>query len=202
MQHLWRSESMGRGHNRNNQKGNQNIGPKSEKVIIDEQKLVKAIVEAYQQIEEKKKRDEEVNEKQKNNNNKLKKEKWYINVLFVLNVIFFPWKISKRFTINNHIYDGILVLFVCLIFELSGLITWIAGIVAVIYGMTLLCKGTMIVHIIEILGIGILLMTFGSLFTLAGREFGKVSDSNKIYAYSASLIALISCVITVIALVK
>lgn len=40
----------------------------------------------------------------------------------------------------------------------------------------------------------------GSTFVLAGEEFGKETDSNKIYAYSASIIALISSVVGIIAM--
>ncbi len=35
---------------------------------------------------------------------------------------------------------------------------------------------------------------------LAGGEFEKETDSNKIYAYSASIIALVSCIVSIIAL--
>lgn len=188
--------------NRDNQKKNRNIKSKSENIVMDEQKLVQAIVEAYQLIEEKKKLDEKIDEKQNNNKNKVKKEKWYIEALFMLNVIFFPWKISKRFTINKQIYDGILVIFVYAIFALFGMVAWGMGLLAIVNGVALLCEGTMFIRIIEMIGGGTLLMTFGSFFTLAGREFSKVSDSNKIYAYSASIITLISCVIALIALAK
>ena len=170
--------------------------------ILDEQKLIHAIVEAYQIIDAKKKLDNEVDAKRKDNKKEDDKEKWYMKVLFMLNVIFFPWRISKRFAINQQIYDGILVIFVYVILGLLGMIAWVTGLFAIVNGIILLCEGAMFVQIIEMLGVGILLMMFGSFFTLAGREFSKVSDSNKIYAYSASIIALISCVITVIALVK
>lgn len=49
---------------------------------------------------------------------------------------------------------------------------------------------------------GILSLTLGSIFILAGSAFSKEIDSNKIYAYSASVIALISCMISIIALLK
>lgn len=40
----------------------------------------------------------------------------------------------------------------------------------------------------------------GSVFIVAGNEFSKVTDSNKIYAYSASILAVISCIVAIISL--
>ena len=178
------------------------IDSKSNVIIMDEQKLIHAIVEAYQIIDAKKKLDNEISENSKDNKKEDDKEKWYMKVLFMLNVIFFPWRISKKFAINQQIYDGILVIFVYVILGSLGMIAWVTGLFAMVCGIVLLFKGAIFSQIIEMVGGGILLMTLGSFFTLAGREFSKVSDSNKIYAYSASIIALISCVITMIALIK
>lgn len=43
-------------------------------------------------------------------------------------------------------------------------------------------------------------MMIGSILFLGGKEFSKENDSNKIYAYSACIIALISCVVGIITL--
>ena len=50
--------------------------------------------------------------------------------------------------------------------------------------------------------ISLVLLPLGSIFILAGGEFEKETDSNKIYAYSASIIALVSCIVSIIALLK
>lgn len=172
---------------------------------IDEETLVQAIVKAYQVIEENKKIDKEIDkeiERSKDSKKKVNKEKWYIQFFFMLNVLCFPWKISKRFTINNQIYDGILVLFVSLVLELAGAIIWIIGICTVGYDIVLSYQGTTVDVFCGMLAVGTLLMLFGSVFFLAGKEFSKVSDSNRIYAYSASVIALISCVVTIASLIN
>ena len=44
--------------------------------------------------------------------------------------------------------------------------------------------------------LGILTSMVGSLIILSGKGFSKETDSNKIYGYSASVIALISAVIS------
>ena len=122
--------------------------------------------------------------------------------LFILNVLFLPWKISKKFNINEKIYDSILVLFVSAVLGLVGLVIWLAGIIALGYGVILLFQGNTWHICIGISGSGFLLIIFGSLFTLASQEFSKVSDSNKIYAYAACIIALVSCVLTLAAMFK
>lgn len=164
--------------------------------VINEKTLVQAIVKAYQIIEKNRNSAEET----KISNKKMDKEKWYIKLLFILNVLCFPWKINKRFAINNQIYDSILVLFVSLVLGLVGAIVWFIGICAIVYGVVLLCQGTAGNVFVGMLGMGLLLMILGSLFTLAGDEFSKVSDSNRIYAYSASIISLISCVVAIVSL--
>ncbi len=181
---------------------NQQSNPNSFVSVIDEKTLIQAIVKAHQIIEEKRKVEVEKIQKSKNSNKKMDKEKWYIKLLFILNVLCFPWKINKRFTINNQIYDGILVLFVSLVLGLVGAIVWFIGICTIVHDVVLLCQGMAWDAFVGMLGIGVLLMMFGSLFTLAGDEFSKVSDSNRIYAYSASIIALISCVVTIVSLIR
>lgn len=170
--------------------------------LIDEKEITQAIIKAYEIIEEKKKSEEGIIEIQKDNSKEVTREKWWINALFMLNVLFFPWKINKRFTINNQIYDSILVLIVSFILVFSGAIIWLIGICIIGYGIVLLCKGAIGVIFVGMLGIGLLLIMLGSLFALAGNEFSKVSDSNRIYAYSASVIALVSCVIAIVSLIK
>lgn len=169
---------------------------------IDENTLTQAIVKAYQIIEENKKKEKDIPEKQEINNIKVNQEKWHEKVLFLLNVLFWPWKIHKRFAINNQIYDSILVLFVSLVLGVTGTIMWGIGVAAVIGGIALLIQGFVVSVWTGIVVTGVVLMLFGSLLILAENEFSKVSDSNRIYAYSASIIALISCVVAVVSLIK
>ena len=164
---------------------------------IDGQIMTQAIIEAYRFIKENKKQEkEDAHAKQAD------KEKWYIKALFMLNVIFWPWKVHKSFSVNNQIYDSILVLFVTLMLGMFGAILWLLSLFTITIAIIGLIQGGTIGGFIGILCISIVLLMFGSLFTLAANEFSKVSDSNRIYAYSASIIALISCVIAVLTLVK
>lgn len=169
-------------------------------IKCDENTMALAIVKAYHIIEnEKKKMEEEIdtNKRIKSTN----KEKWYIKSLFMLNVFFFPWKINKRFTINDKIYDSVLVLFVSLILSLIGFVIWLMGFGTIAYKLMMLLQGKNMGVYAWSLTTGILMVMFGSLITLASGEFSKVSESNTIYAYSASIIALISCILTVISMI-
>ena len=130
------------------------------------------------------------------------KEKWYDKLLLGLNAFFFPWKINKRFYVNKYICDSILILVVSGAFNFVGMLLWLLGMVSF---------GTLVYQffitgfvpaMIIILPVTALLIVLGSMFTLAGKEFEKEVDSNRIYAYSASVLALVSCVIGIIALLK
>lgn len=127
-----------------------------------------------------------------------KKKKWYANVLFALNIIFFPWKINKHFNINNQIYDSILVFFVSGGLQMIGGVIWLVGIFAIIYDIYKVIVHGAFDTIFPILFIAFLMLLIGSIFTLSGDKFSQETDSNKIYAYSASIIALISCAVSII----
>lgn len=188
---------MGKKQNKNYKNTKDRKDTSSNVNTIDGQIMTQAIIEAYRIIEERKKiENKNVYDKQTD------KEKWYIKALFVLNVIFWPWKVNKRFSINNQIYDSILVLFVTLMLGLFGVILWLLGLLAIVYAIVILFKDVAISEVIGILCMSIVVMMFGSIFALAANEFSKVSDSNRIYAYSASVIALISCIIAIISLIK
>lgn len=132
---------------------------------------------------------------------KKRKYKWYEEILFFLNVCLWPWKIHKRFSVSNRIYDSIPVLFVSGILHFVGGCMWLIGLVGIasdIYSVVVQ-KTTN-----DILGMGaiaLVLLFLGSIFILAAGEFEKETDSDRIYAYSASIIALVSCIVSIIALI-
>ena len=170
---------------------------------ISQEQMIDIQAEAYYRalMKVEKEKNDEVNKKNEENkkneqNEQKKKYKLYQEILFVINVVFWPWKINKKFHVGNGIYDSLLVLFVALVLYFCGFIMWLAGIIIILYAIYTIAK-------LGIDGINIFLwslisMLIGSTFILAGKEFSKETDSNKIYAYSASIIALISCVIGVI----
>lgn len=131
-----------------------------------------------------------------------KKEKWYTRTFFVFNVLFFPWKISKRFTINKGIYDSILVLFVSGVLEIAGVLIWLIGIYLILSEIYKITQVGISDTFFSGSFIGILAIFLGSLFVLASDAFSKEVDSSKIYAYSACIIALVSCVVSIFTLLQ
>lgn len=111
-------------------------------------------------------------------------------LLFATNALLFPWVINRRFRYNERLYDMAWQSFITGVITIIGSILWIAGIYVLIYragGMRCL---------------GIMISTVGSLIILSGKGFSKETDSNKIYAYSACVIALISTIISLISVFK
>ena len=84
--------------------------------------------------------------------------------------------------------------------EFIGVLAWFFGIFYFGYNVYQLIVGKFDLSNLNSTLIGILGMMIGSILLLGGKEFSKENDSNKIYAYSASIIALISCVVGIIAL--
>lgn len=78
---------------------------------------------------------------------------------------------------------------------------WFSGLGSganIIYKIILLKKMKGILNNISIMAV---LLVLGSAFILAGKAFERETESNKIYAYSASIFALISCIITIITMI-
>lgn len=187
---------------KNSIKKRKSINWQSKTKLIIESILTQSIVNAYQIIDEKKRIESENLEKQEEDNKNLDKEKWYINLYFMLNVLVFPRKIHKRFKINNQIYDSILVLFVSFVLGLFGSIIRLVGVYAFGCGLKLLFMDSIDCwNVIKSFSLAFLALLFGSLFILSGEEFSKVSDSNRIYAYSSCIIALLGCIIAVISII-
>lgn len=125
---------------------------------------------------------------------------WYLKILLVLNVFFWPWRINKCFRINDRIYDNILVAFVSTVLQGFGGIMWLIGIIGTIYDVyKIITMGVSVILIIFFV-ITMFIIFIGSTFVISGDKFSQESDSFKIYAYSASIIALVSCVVSVIAM--
>lgn len=165
---------------------------------ISQEQIIEMQAEAYyralKRIEDEKARADEKNPEKK-------KYKWYQNVLFILNVLFWPWRISKIFNISNRLYDSVLVLFVSGIMQIIGGFMWSFGIFLVAYVIYQTVTSGVMGDIVYGSPFLISFLLLGSTFVLAGEEFGKETDSNKIYAYSASIMTLISCVVGIITMI-
>ena len=164
---------------------------------ISQEQMIEIQAEAYYRAfkrieDEKSKEDEQKPER--------RKYKWYEEVLFCINVFFWPWKISKRFSVSNKIYDSIPVMFVSGVLRFVGGFLWLAGLVGLGAEVYSLLISKIISNYLVTCSISLVLLSLGSIFILAGGSFEKETDSNKIYAYSASIIALVSCIVSILAL--
>lgn len=164
---------------------------------ISQEQMIEIQVEAYYRAlkrieDEKSKEDEQKPER--------RKYKGYEEVLFCINVFFWPWKISKRFSVSNKIYDSIPVMFVSGVLRFVGGFLWLVGLVGLGAEVYSVLIGKIISNYLVTCSISLVLLSLGSIFILAGGAFEKETDSNKIYAYSASIIALVSCIVSILAL--
>lgn len=150
---------------------------------ISQEQMIEIQAEAYYRAlkrieDEKSKEDEQKPER--------RKYKWYEEVLFCINVFFWPWKISKRFSVSNKIYDSIPVMFVSGVLRFVGGFLWLAGLVGLGAEVYTLLISKIISNYLVTGSISLVLLSLGSIFILAGGAFEKETDSNKIYAYSVS----------------
>lgn len=168
---------------------------------VSEDKLIEIHAEAYykalKRIEDEKKKEECNSEITEEN-----KKTWFDNICIFLNFLVCPFRIFKPYRLSGGIYDNILVVIISMVLKSVGFLLWLFGWYAVGYDIILIWQNGFAWAFAVMIIVGISFVLLGSMLILAGKEFNKETDSNKIYAYSASIIALISCVVSVIALFK
>ena len=124
------------------------------------------------------------------------KTKWWKRVMVFLNVLIFPFHIFGKKRINKKIYDDILVLPVSALLIGGGAFFWLVGIAGIIAMIT-----KKIVFNFNTIVFSFFILLVGSFMIISGRAFNEEQDSMKIYAYSASIIALVSCIVSIAALI-
>ena len=165
---------------------------------ISQEQMIEIQAEAYYRAL---KRIEDEKSKEDEQKPEIPKKKWHERILFFLNVCLWPWKINKRFNVSNRIYDSIPVMFVSFVLRLTGGIMWLVGMVGLVTAVYNLIVYRVFKDIVGVGPFSLVILLLGAIFILAADAFEKETDSNKIYAYSASIIALVSCIISIIALV-
>lgn len=179
---------------KNRTKSDQRI---TETANISEERLVEIYSEAYYRAL--KRLECEKCAELRNTTNK-KKRRWWYSILFILNVLLWPFKINKHFTYNKRIHEDLLTLIISMILTIVGSAMWFLGIVGLIYGWRNLHDFGL--SVVSFFIICVILILMGSIFILAGTTFGEERDSNKIYAFSACVLALVSCILSLVSIVK
>lgn len=168
---------------------------------VPENKLIEIHAEAYYRAL---KRIEEEKNKISNRDTATEKSKdtRFDYLLIILNLVILPGKLWKCYQLTPGFYDGILVLIVSQTLKIVGYLLWGFGWFASGYTIFLMFQNGVALEFFIMIGAGIMFAMLGSMLILAGKSFDKETDSNKIHAYSASIIALVSCVVAIIAILK
>lgn len=117
-------------------------------------------------------------------------------ILYIINFFFFPFKIFGKVKLKKEIYNLSIVFATSFIMELVGTAAWLGGLCGIPY---LILKGELPFDI-AIIAMGILLIFIGSMLIIGVRSFEKEEDSNKIYAFTASFLALASLCVSIVTL--
>lgn len=123
-------------------------------------------------------------------------------LLFVLNVLLCPFKINKQFKYNNRLYDGLLTVIISTCLEVIGIFLWIFGVLSLCCGAWFFYAQGISAALILYFIVGFMLIFIGSFFFLSGKTFSEETESNRIYAFSASVLALVSCILSLVAMLK
>ena len=159
---------------------------------LSQEKMIEIQAEAYYRVIKRIESEKEI----ENKHTEVRKYKWYENILFVINALLWPWKIHKNFQLKDNIYDNVLVVFISIIMQILGAVLWLFGII-IILSIFFINNN----DIITTVAFAIFSLTFGSMFILAGGQFSEEKDSNRIYAYSSCMLALVGCIIAIVAII-
>lgn len=125
---------------------------------------------------------------------------------FYLNALLFPFKISNKFFLKSRIYEDLIVMIISVALKGIGYVLWFVGIIIIACGLFQVpSKGSLIsmtIYIIGMLFVGGVLIMYGSIFAIVGRDFEKEKDSNRIFAFSAFVLAFASFIVGIIAILK
>lgn len=171
----------------------------NEKIDISEERLTEIYAETYYRALKRIEYEREVKQEQKSS--KVKKP-WYAWVGFWLNIFLFPFKLNKRIKFNGQLYDGLLVVIISTVLEASGALVWFCGCVNLVYECyNMFAIEVSLMQILKLV-IGGVFVFAGSFLFIVGKQFGKETESNRIYAYSACVLALVGCIVSIVALLK
>lgn len=159
---------------------------------LSQEKMIEIQAEAYYRVIKRIESEKEI----ENKHTEARKYKWYENILFVINALLWPWKIHKNFQLKDNIYDNVLVVFISIIMQILGAVLWLFGIIIILSNFFINNN-----DIITTVSFAIFSLTFGSMFILAGGQFSEEKDSNRIYAYSSCMLALVGCIIAIVAII-
>lgn len=133
-------------------------------------------------------------EKEDKENTKTKLKLWE-SVLMFLNIFFFPWVMLGKRGLKKQIYDELLVIPISSLLQVGGTVAWLTG------------TGGVFLSIIKKIRFNVnsclfflLLQLLSSIMIVSGKAFGEERDSTIIYAYSASFLALVSCIVSIVAI--
>ena len=115
-----------------------------------------------------------------------------------LRIVFLPFLSNKKIITQGKIYIELLGCIVSIVISLLGWIIWLAGILVIIASSVNINN---IFRTIIFVFMGIVLLVIGGSTIFAGRKFEEETDSTDIYAYTSSIIALLSFILAIIALV-
>ena len=159
---------------------------------LSQEQMIEIQAEAYYRAIKRIESEKEI----ENKHTEVRKYKWNENILFVLNALLWPWKIHKNFQLKDNMYDNVLVVFISIIMQSLGAVLWFFGIVMIPSAFFMKHNA-----IITTIVFAIFSLTFGSMFILAGGQFSEEKDSNRIYAYSSCMLALVGCIIAIVAII-
>ena len=112
-----------------------------------------------------------------------------------LNIFFFPWVMLGKRGLKKQIYDELLVIPISSLLQVGGTVAWLTG-----AGGVFLSIIKKIQFNVNSCLVFLLLQLLSSIMIVSGKAFGEERDSTIIYAYSASFLALVSCIVSIVAI--
>lgn len=170
---------------------------KKEIYIIDETLVINSIYN-----DEITNSEEDTNDQEVINNTEDKmniKQNKLSDAIFVVIALFAPFLCKRLYKIKDDMHVQALVLLISGVLIFIGMVSWVLGIFSIFY---FFLKADALYERWMTVLITLGLLFLASMLIFSGEAFSKENDSSKIYSFTSCVVAIVSCVISAIALIK
>ena len=127
------------------------------------------------------------------------KRDWIFDIKYCLVFYLCPWLAYKYFNKNKRLYEDVIVAVITLFLELIGSVGWLGAIVGIISSV-IMCFWKHELQPLAPIGIFCIILVISVLLIIIGKRFSEESDSEKIYLFATTIMAILSFMVAAVTL--
>lgn len=110
-----------------------------------------------------------------------------------------PWLAYKYLKKNKRLYEDVIVVVITIFLEFIGSVGWLCAIVGII-SRVIMCFWKHELQPLAPIGIFCIILVISVLLIIIGKRFSEESDSEKIYLFATTIMAILSFLVAAVTL--